>query len=172
MKRKSMPGGGAVFLLVKCLALAAVDGASVWLAFTAAPGFHVGNFPWALLNLLVVLVFADTAALLYPYLKRRYGASYARGWCLATGGYYLLTMALTMAFYWRTPGPLFTAMVGGAMALYAAAVAVILLTRRQAPPPPGYPGERRGHRPEYAGAGRQRSGAAGPAAAPAVGGAA
>lgn len=124
-----MPGGGAVFLLVKCLALAAVDGASVWLAFTAAPGFHVGNFPWALLNLLVVLVFADTAALLYPYLKRRYGASYARGWCLATGGYYLLTMALTMAFYWRTPGPLFTAMVGGAMALYAAAVAVILLTR-------------------------------------------
>ena len=82
-----MPGGGAALLLVKSLALAAVDCASVFIAFAAAPGFHIGNFPWALLNLLVVLVFADTTVLLYPYLKRRYGASYARGWCLATGGY-------------------------------------------------------------------------------------
>ena len=122
MKRKSVPGGGAALLLVKSLALAAVDCASVFIAFAAAPGFHIGNFPWALLNLLVVLVFADTTVLLYPYLKRRYGASYARGWCLATGGYYLLTMVLTPLFYWRTPGPLFTAMVGGALALYAAAV--------------------------------------------------
>lgn len=126
-----MPGGGAALLLVKSLALAAVDCASVFIAFAAAPGFHIGNFPWALLNLLVVLVFADTTVLLYPYLKRRYGASYARGWCLATGGYYLLTMVLTPLFYWRTPGPLFTAMVGGALALYAAAVAAILLTRNK-----------------------------------------
>ena len=131
MKRKSVPGGGAALLLVKSLALAAVDCASVFIAFAAAPGFHIGNFPWALLNLLVVLVFADTTVLLYPYLKRRYGASYARGWCLATGGYYLLTMVLTPLFYWRTPGPLFTAMVGGALALYAAAVAAILLTRNK-----------------------------------------
>ena len=126
-----MPGGEAALLLVKSLALASVDCASVFIAFAAAPGFHIGNFPWALLNLLVVLVFADTTVLLYPYLKRRYGASYARGWCLATGGYYLLTMVLTPLFYWRTPGPLFTAMVGGALALYAAAVAAILLTRNK-----------------------------------------
>lgn len=126
-----MPGGGSALLLVKSLALAVVDCASVFIAFAAAPGFHIGNFPWALLNLLVVLVFADTTVLLYPYLKRRYGASYARGWCLATGGYYLLTMVLTPLFYWRTPGPLFTAMVGGALALYAAAVAAILLTRNK-----------------------------------------
>lgn len=82
-----------------------MDCASVFIAFAAAPGFHIGNFPWALLNLLVVLVFADTTVLLYPYLKRRYGASYARGWCLATGGYYLLTMVLTPLFYWADAGP-------------------------------------------------------------------
>ena len=115
-----MPGGGAALLLVKSLALAAVDCASVFIAFAAAPGFHIGNFPWALLNLLVVLVFADTTVLLYPYLKRRYGASYARGWCLATGGHYLLTMVLTPLFY----------VVCGALALYAA-VAAILLTRNK-----------------------------------------
>ena len=125
-----MPGGGAALLLVKSLALAAVDCASVFIAFAAAPGFHIGNFPWALLNLLVVLVFADTTVLLYPYLKRRYGASYARGWCLATGGDYLLTMVLTPLFYWRMPGSLFTVVVCGALALYAA-VAAILLTRNK-----------------------------------------
>ena len=119
-----MPGGGAALLLVKSLALAAVDCASVFIAFAAAPGFHIGNFPWALLNLLVVLVFADTTVLLYPYLKRRYGASYARGWCLATGGYYLLTMVLTPLFYWRMPGSLFTVVVCGALALYAAVAAI------------------------------------------------
>lgn len=108
-----MPGGGAALLLVKSLALAAVDCASVFIAFAAAPGFHIGNFPWALLNLLVVLVFADTTVLLYPYLKRRYGASYARGWCLATGGYYLLTMVLTPCSTGGCPGSLLRSWFAG-----------------------------------------------------------
>ena len=123
--------GSTGFLLVKCLVLAAADFLSVWLAFTVSPVFHLENFPWAMLNLLVVLVVTDTVVLLYPTVKRRYGWGYALHWAVVTGGYYLLTLLLTALVYGRVRLLIFMVCAAAALLLYAGCAAAIILTRRR-----------------------------------------
>lgn len=121
----------AMALVGKCLLLALADGLSVWIVFAAAPTFHLKNFPWALVHLLAVLLIADMFVLIYPYLRRRYGLVYSRGWAYATAALYLVAMLLTFLFYWRIPTPLLAVCVVAFLLVYAGTIAGILLTRKR-----------------------------------------